>query len=285
MHDDQTQPTAAGAPRPMRPTEILGTAFGLYRRHWRTLLAIVAIAVPLAVSIPSTTGRSAPGGEYEVVVHHRVVATGGSWADTAIVVFAMLVAALGLAVVAGAVTRAAVAAVAGEDLGVGRSYRTAAGRVWPLLLVIVLTWLLTMVGLLLFVVPGVVVGVLLAVSVPVQVIEGTGAWRALSRSWRLVGGHWWHTFATVLLTWLLLGLAVGLVDVAADGLGLGWLAETIAQALSITLVAPFAALVAVLLYLDLRAREESLDSGQPERDRGPRGPRSPRGPGPRPRYR
>jgi hypothetical protein len=263
MHDDQTQPTAAGAPRPMRPTEILGTAFGLYRRHWRTLLAIVAIAVPLAVSIPSTTGRSAPGGEYQVVVHHRVVATGGSWAATAIVVLAMLVGALGLA----AVTRAAVAAVAGEDLGVGRSYRTAAGRVWPLLLVIVLTWLLTMVGLLLFVVPGVVVGVLLAVSVPVQVIEGTGAWRALSRSWNLVGGHWWHTFVTILLTWLLLGLAVGLVDVAAEGLGLGWLAETIAQALSITLAAPFAALVAVLLYLDLRARGEPLDGDPLERDR------------------
>jgi len=285
MHDDQTQPTAAGAPRPMRPTEILGTAFGLYRRHWRTLLAIVAIAVPLAVSIPSTTGRSAPGGEYEVVVYHRVVAIGGSWADTAIVVLAMLVAALGLAVVAGAVTRAAAAAVAGQDLGVGRSYRTAAGRVWPLLLVIVLTWLLTMVGLLLFVVPGVVVGVLLSVSVPAQVIEGTGAWRALLRSWTLVGGHWWHTFGTVLLSWLLLGLAVGLVDVAADGLGLGWLAETIAQALSITLAAPFAALVAVLLYLDLRARGERQDSDLPGATGGPRGPRPPGGPGPRPRYR
>src|SRR4029453_3309023 len=182
MHDDQTQPTAAGAPRPMRPTEILGAAFGLYRRHWRTLLAIVAIAVPLAVLIPPTTGRSASGGGVRGVVLPRGVAAGRSRAETAIVVLAMLVGALGLAVVVGAVTRAAVAAVAGEDLGVGRSYRTAAGRVWPLLLVIVLTWMLTMVGLLLVVVPGVVVGVLLAVSVPVQVIEGTGAWRALSRS-------------------------------------------------------------------------------------------------------
>jgi hypothetical protein len=257
MHDDQTQPTAAVALRPMRSTEILGTAFGLYRRHWRPLLAIVAIAAPLAVSIPSTTGRSAPGGEYQVVVHHRVVAAGGSWADTGIVVLAMLVGALGLAVLAGAVTRAAVAAVAGEDLGVGRSYRSAAGRVWPLLLVIVLTWLLTMLGLLLFVVPGVVVGVLLAVSVPAQVVEGTGVRRALTRSWNLVGGHWWHTFGTILLTWLLLGLAVSLVDGAAEGLGLGWLAETIAQALSITMATPFAALVAVLLYLDLRARRAS----------------------------
>src|SRR4029453_8603286 len=99
MHDDQTQPTAAGAPRPMRPTEILGAAFGLYRRHWRTLLALVALPLPLAGSIPTPTGRSASGGGYEVVVPPRVVATGGSWADTAIVVLAMLVGALGLAVV------------------------------------------------------------------------------------------------------------------------------------------------------------------------------------------
>jgi hypothetical protein len=266
MHDDQTQPTAATALPPMRPIELLGTAFGLYRRRWRTLLAIVAIAVPLAVSIPSTAALSAPGSTYQVVVHHRVVATGGSWRDTAMVVLAMLAGALGLAVVAGAVTTAAAAAVAGEDLGVRRSDRSAARRVWPLLGVIVLTWLLTMLGLLLLVVPGVVVGVLLAVSVPAQVVEGIGARQALSRSWNLVAGHWWRTFGTVLLTWLLLVLAVGLVEGAVGAVWHGWLAETVAQALSIVLVTPFAALVGVLLYLDLRARKEPLDTEVLRRD-------------------
>jgi hypothetical protein len=254
MLDDQPQQTAA-ASRPMRPVEVLGTAFGLYRRCWRTVLAIVAIAVPLAVSIPSTKTLPA-GDEYQVVVHHRVVAVGGSWADTAIVVPAMLALGLGIAVVAGAVTRAAVAAAAGEDLGVRRSYRFAAGRVGPLLGVIVSTWLLTMLGLVLLVVPGVVVGVLLVVSVPALVVEDRGARAALSRSRDLVAGRWWHTFGTLLLTWLLLGLAVNLVDNAVGVLGHGWVAETAAQALAITLVMPFAALVGVLLYLDLRARKE-----------------------------
>ena len=170
---------------------------------------------------------------------------------------------LGFAVVAGAVTRAAVAAVAGEDLGIRRSYRFAVGRVWPLFLVLVLTWLLTMLGFVLFVVPGIVVGVLLAVSVPALVVEGTRVRDALVRSWNLVGGRWWHSFGTLLLTWLLLGLAVNLLDNAVGGLGHGWLAETVAQALSITLVTPFAVLVAVLLYLDLRARRESLDAVPP----------------------
>jgi hypothetical protein len=89
-----------------------------------------------------------------VVVHHRVVATAGSWADTAVVVLPTLLGVLALAVVAGAVTRAAVAAGGGEDLGVRRSYRFAAGRVWPLLAVLVLSWLLIAIGLVLLVVPG-----------------------------------------------------------------------------------------------------------------------------------
>jgi hypothetical protein len=276
MPDDQTQQPAATALRPMRPVEILGIAFGLYRRHGRTLLAIMAVAAPIAVSFPSTKIPPGPASGYQVIVHHRVVATGGSWAATAIVTLAMLTALLVFAVIAGALITAATAAVAGEDLGVKRSYRSAAQRVWPLLGVIVMIWLLTMLGLLLLVVPGVVVGVLLAVSIPAQVVEGKGARQALSRSWNLVAGHWWHTFGTVLLTWLLLGLAFNLVTNAVGGFGHGWLAETIAQALAITLATPFAALVGVLLYLDLRARQEPLDLEVLRRDLEASGTEAPR---------
>ena len=260
MGRDKPRPVAAATPfQPLRPTGILGAAFRLYRRRWRTLLAIVALAAPLAVSFPSTRALPGPGGEYQVVVHHRVVATAGSWADTAVVILAMLAAALVFAVVAGAVTRAAVAAADGQDHGVRRSYRFAVARVWPLLAVLVSTWLLTMLGLVLFVIPGIIVGVLLAVSVPALVAEDVRARGALLRSWSLVGGRWWHTFGTLLLTWVLLGLTVSLADrAAAPG---GWLAETVAQALAVTLVTPFAALVGVLLYLDLRARQEPPEAG------------------------
>jgi hypothetical protein len=39
------QPGRAALPRPMGIGEILSTAFQLYRRHWRTLLAIAAVVV------------------------------------------------------------------------------------------------------------------------------------------------------------------------------------------------------------------------------------------------
>jgi uncharacterized membrane protein YtjA (UPF0391 family) len=98
------------------------------------------------------------------------------------------------------------------------------------------------------------------------VAEGGRARQALGRSVDLVGGQWWHTFGTVVLTWVLIGLVVALIDTAVGSLGHGWLAETLAQALSITLVTPFAALVGVLLYLDLRARRDQLDARVPDRD-------------------
>ena len=39
------QPGAAALPRPLGIGEILSTAFQLYRRPWRTLLAIAAVVV------------------------------------------------------------------------------------------------------------------------------------------------------------------------------------------------------------------------------------------------
>ena len=39
------QPGRAALPRPMGIGEILSTAWQLYRRHWRTLLAIAAVVV------------------------------------------------------------------------------------------------------------------------------------------------------------------------------------------------------------------------------------------------
>jgi hypothetical protein len=39
------QPGEAALPRPLGIGEILSTAFRLYQRHWRTLLAIAAVVV------------------------------------------------------------------------------------------------------------------------------------------------------------------------------------------------------------------------------------------------
>src|SRR4029453_10333263 len=45
MSEAVGKPGRAALPRPMGIGEILSTAFQLYRRHWRTLLAIAAVVV------------------------------------------------------------------------------------------------------------------------------------------------------------------------------------------------------------------------------------------------
>ena len=71
------QPGAAALPRAMGIGEILTIAFQLYRRHWRTLLAIAAVVV-----VPFTLLQYLLGDQVRVqgeVTSNGVVST-SSWA-------------------------------------------------------------------------------------------------------------------------------------------------------------------------------------------------------------
>ncbi len=196
------QPGAAALPRPMGIGEILSTAFDLYRRHWRTLLAIAAVVVvPLTllqylfgdqvrgVGQPASNGTVSPP-SWRVGVAGLVAALAG------VVMFLVLT---------GAITRAVAAEVAGEDPSVEQSYRFGFHRLGSVLVVSVLVGLATIGGLILFIIPGIYIGVRLAVSIEALVVEGRRGTQAMGRSWELVGGHWWHAFGTLLVAGLLTG--------------------------------------------------------------------------------
>jgi hypothetical protein len=96
-------------------------------------------------------------------------------------------------------------------------------------------------------------------SLPALVVEDRRGTKALSRSWALVDGHWWHTFGTIFLTGLLIRWVNIAINVTVGRfIENGWFAQTIVQATSIALTTPLVALVGVLLYLELRARKEDV---------------------------
>jgi hypothetical protein len=92
----------------------------------------------------------------------------------------------------------------------------------------------------------------LAVSIEALVVEGRRGTGSMGRSWELVGGHWWHAFGTLLVAALLTGLVNTLITSPFGATS--W----VAQAVATTITLPYGALVGVLLYLDLRARKETL---------------------------
>ena len=247
------QPSGAALPRPMGIGEILSTAFQLYQRHWRTLLAIAAVVV-----VPFTLLQYLLGDQLRTrgeVTSNGVVET-ATWAVGIAGLVAALAGVVMFLVLTGAITRAVAAEVAGEDPGVEQSYRFGFHRFWSVLLVSVLVGLAIIGGLILFVIPGIYIGVRLAVSVEALVVEGRRGAQAMGRSWELVGGHWWHAFGTLVVAGLLTGV-VNAVITAPFG-NTGWFVQAVAAAVATVVTLPYGVLVGVLLYLDLRARKENL---------------------------
>ncbi len=151
------QPGAAALPRPMGIGEILSTAFQLYRRHWRTLLAIAAVVVvPLTLlqylfgDLVRTQGETTSNG---------VVVETATWSVGIAGLVAALAGLLMYLVLTGAITRAVAAEVAGEDPSVEQSYRFGFYRLGSVLLVSILVGLATIGGLILFIIPGIYIGI------------------------------------------------------------------------------------------------------------------------------
>jgi hypothetical protein len=251
------QPGAAALPRPLGIGEILSTAFQLYRRHWRILLAIAAVVVvPLTLLQYLLGDWIRSRGE---VTSYQQIST-ATWAVGAAGLVAGLAGLLMYLVLTGAITRAVAAEVAGEDPSLEQSYRFGFHRLGSVLLVSVLVGLATIAGLILFIIPGIWIGVRLAVSVEALVVEGRRGTQAMGRSWELVGGHWWHAFGALVVAGLLTGVVNAVITTPFSNTS--WFVQAVAAAIATVITLPYGVLVGVLLYLDLRARKEQLN---PER--------------------
>ena len=116
--------------------------------------------------------------------------------------------------------------------------------------------MLTIAGFILFIIPGIYIGVRLAISIEALVVEGRRGTEAMGRSWGLVGGHWWHAFGTLVVAGLLTAI-VNAVITAPFG-NTSWFVQGVVAAVATVITMPYGVLVGVLLYLDLRARKENL---------------------------
>jgi hypothetical protein len=287
VNDTTEQPERAVALQPRRAGEILGAALELYGRHPLTLIAVVAaMLVPMSVLNWRADCSRIQG--CRITVLDGVVVSTAWWTTIVWVVLPILLAAVVGAFLA-VTTRTITAQLAGEHPSIRGVLRfgltrpgvplqvgiLVVGLVAAIVLVSLpgmylsgldgpLPQLAVVANLLLIVVAGLYVGVRLAVSVPAAVVEGRRWPRALTRSWLLVDGHWGHAVATLLLAWLATGLVGSLMAGLTAGLtglliGDGWLVRTLVQAAVMSLVVPYFLVVWVLLYLDLRARNERLD--------------------------
>jgi hypothetical protein len=189
------------------------------------------------------------------VTSYQQIST-ATWAVGAAGLVAGLAGLLMYLVLTGAITRAVAAEVAGQDPSLEQSYRFGFHRLGSVLLVSILVGLATIGGFILFIIPGIWIGVRLAVSVEALVVEGRRGTQAMGRSWELVGGHWWHAFGALVVAGLLTGVVNAVITTPFNNTG--WFVQAIVAAIATVITLPYGVLVGVLLYLDLRARKEQL---------------------------
>ena len=259
--------------RPLGVGEILDVSIKVYLRHWRTLLKVVAvIEVPIQLIgfvvllsiLPDQTLRQQNFGSGPVTTTGSVDVAAVLGGYAVYLVLTLVAAALATA----ASLKAVSDAYLGERPTWSSSLRFALRRlhsvVWVQLLIAVLAFLAAIA----LVVPGVWLWVSWSVAVPALLLEGVRGFRALGRSFGLVQGRWWATFAVILLAFIaaailtsaISALFSSLVFTGASNSALGSLTlSTVGGTIAGVLTRPFQSAVPTILYYDLRVRKEGLD--------------------------
>jgi hypothetical protein len=239
--------------------DILSVAFDVYKANAAKLIQIVAIVVVPLTFILALLTQVAFKQNCENIqtlgdVNRCVGSLGRSLLLGAIAGF------IAIAIqqlIQGSLTRGAAGALIGREIDVKGSYQYAFSRLWGLIGLALLIAIVVGVGLLLLIIPGIILAVFLAVAVPAFIIERLGVTASMSRSWQLVSGSWWHVLLVIFVAGLIANVINQLLTAIGGHTFIGvWIMSTIAQIIT----APFVALVGVVLYVDLRARHESLDA-------------------------
>ena len=270
----------------MRVGETLDAAINLYRMHWKTFMAIVAIvSVPYVFlqhlfytlvggNTAVTTQAPAPAGNAGVIVGVAIA-------------FAALDFLLIRPFLTAGIVRAVAAAYLGEIPAVAPVYAFALQHVASILWVLLLG-LLAIVAIALaafgfsavFVTVGaapLAVVVMLAAGgfavvlyvrwlfgPSVLVVEGLRGSAALARSWRLSSKAFWKIAGTMVLGSILTSVVGGIFAIVPSLLSTwlgsaGWLLRAAGSSLAAVVTTPFAIMVTVLLYFDQRIRKEGMD--------------------------
>src|SRR5215831_19178321 len=152
------------------------------------------------------------------------------------------------------------------DLDLGETVRAAGPYILPVIGASILAAIGVTIGLFLLIVPGLILLTFWALIVPFIVLGGAGVFQSFGDSMRTVRGYAWRVFGTYVLVFLILiafAIVLGFILILLPL----WLRNFVNNLVTGTLIAPFLALVATLIYYRLTAAH----AGQPYTTTGPEG--------------
>jgi hypothetical protein len=262
-------PTAVPQLRPLGIGEILDVGIKITVRHWWTLVrAVLIVVVPLELlgaivslsAFPSEATTFEPGTPAEEIDASEI------WTFLAAVLVAALLSLLAQTIATGACFKVVGDAYLGRATDWRGSVMEIVRRLHSILWISFLTYFLAGLALLACIAPGVWLYFAWAVAIPAFLTEGVKGRRALGRSFRLVRGFWWRTFAILILGSILAGIvqsafggALFAITAASDSDVVFVVANFLASVVAGAITTPFVAALTIVLYIDLRVRKEGFD--------------------------
>ena len=230
--------------RPMGIGEMLDRGLKIYLSNLPPLLTVsLVIMVPLGLFTAWMQSVAAESGGFQ----------GG----------AVAVNLLATVVIQGLLQGALIQAVSdiylGGKTGAGSVLARAAGRIVPLLLAAFLTGICIGFGFLLLIVGAFIAVAGLCVTQCAVMLEKRGGMESLGRSWSLTKDHRSRAFSTLFAAGLITGILNFAVVFAITLLHPGPFLLQLGTTLFSALTQPFAVVVTILLYYDLRIRKEAFD--------------------------
>ena len=137
-----------------------------------------------------------------------------------------------------------------RDATAGALLRAATPVFGKLVLVGVVAGIGIVLGLILFIVPGLILITIWSVAAPVVVLERPEGLGALARSRELVRGNGWQVFAVIFILFILVTIVAGAIDAGAESASAG--VGLVVRVIVGILTAPLSALAAAVLYFELR---------------------------------
>ena len=257
---------AAPELRPLAIGEILDVAIKITFRHARTLILLVLIVVVPAQVLSAAVTESAANNTVLDVEGSEVPSGDDVATFVGALVVVVLLTILSSTLATGACFKAIVDAYLGSEPDWRTSLRVAVRRLPSLIWISLLTYVLGGLALFALILPGIWLFVSWTVAVPALLTEDVRGLKALRRSFRLVRGMWWRTFAIFLLGYILAGVlssivggVVGAIAFAADSPVAEFAVTALANTLGALVSTPFTAAFVTVLYVDLRVRKEGFD--------------------------
>jgi hypothetical protein len=235
---------------------LIGRTFSVWSRNvWRFAGVTVAIQVPsLLVSwalgsplLRASANPFAPAPEVTAFVF-----SGRYW-------LMMLATWLFGLVQMGALTAGAIQYLAGRSASAGEMLSAGLGRAGPIFLAGLLGVLAADLGFFLLIVPGIVVGLMFSLTVPVVMAERLGPVRSLGRSRALTKGHRWRLLGLFLVVLATTATPAMLAAVLSGGVP--YLTTVLNLAISAVL-GSIAMVAPAVAYHDLRVAKEGADTAQ-----------------------